>query len=150
VLILEILEKTLVPDDSEDGDKPKRKRNWKDAPFVWRHARQVIAKMSCESPVLAEAGMVWVSALGFGPRDKHNPRNISRLKDDGGFSDAPDSSKSDTVDMKNAAINIPGIILLKQQGDSGRGWSGQPFIWPVIIAPSKLKDPIIFAHEERK
>jgi len=150
VLIIEILEKTLVPDDSEDGEKPKPKRKWKDAPFVWHHARKVIAKMSSESPVSAEAGMVWVSALGFGPRDKHNPRNISRLKDDGGLSDAPDSSKSDTDEMKKSAVNVPGIILLKQLGDSKRGWSGQSFIWPVIIAPSKLKDPIIFAHEERK
>ena len=148
--ILELLEGTLVSDDSCKGEKPKKRRNWKDAPFVWSHTRKALSKMSHESPKEDEKGLVWVSALGFGAHDKYNPRNISRLKDDGGLSDAPDSSKTDTADMKQAAVNIPGVILLKQTGSVARGWSGQTFIWPVIISPSKLKDPIIFAHEERK
>lgn len=148
--ILELLERTLVSDDTGQGEKPAKKRNWKNAPFVWEHTRKVVAKMSDESPDSKEKGMVWISALGFGAPDRNNPRKISRIKDDGGLSDAPDSSKTDTADMKKSAVNVPGIILLKQAGTRELGWSGDPFIWPVIISPSELKDPIIFAHEERK
>ena len=149
VKILELLEATLVSDDTGQGEKLARKRNWKNAPFVWDHTRKVVAKMSDESPELKDKGMVWISALGFGAPDRNNPRKISRIKDDGGLSDAPDSSKTDTDDMKKS-VNVPGIILLKQAGSRELGWSGDSFIWPVIISPSELKDPIIFAHEERK
>ena len=60
--------------------------------------------------------------------------------------------------MRKKAKHAPGIILLKQLGARKRrdedgvdvGWSGTPFIWPVIVTPSEMTDPIIFAHPERK
>jgi hypothetical protein len=161
VEILREIKPTLVFDGNSVSAKSKKsskKRANKDGSFEWDHAIKALEKMSNESKDKSHAGQVWLMARGFGIAKKDDPRDIVRIKKDGSFSDAPDSAKTDTEDMRKKAKHAPGIILLKQLGARKRreedgvdvGWSGTPFIWPVIVTPSEMTDPIIFAHEERK
>lgn len=152
--ILSAIQPSLVPEISTQAELQKKRRSkWSDTPFVWEHASAAIQKMSEDSQDPDQKGKVWIIARGFsGPM-----REIARLKKNGtAFSDAPDTSKGDTDDMRRKAKHAPGIILLKQAGRSvgedgkPKGWSDQPFVWPVVISPQQMKDPIIFAHELRK
>ena len=153
--LLRAIQPSLVPDASAQTSMAgKRKRaKWSDTPFVWEHAISALGKMSNDSSDDTQAGHVWIIARGF----DGDMRELARFKKGGAkFSDAPDTSKGDTDDMRKKAKFVPGIILLKQAGRSigkdgePKGWKDSPFIWPVIISPQEMKDPIIFAHETKK
>jgi len=73
-------------------------------------------------------------------------RELSRIKDDGSFSDAPDTGKTDTEPAREAAADIPALILIRQNGCAEIGWRGHPFWWPVLIAP-KRTPTVIFANQ---
>jgi hypothetical protein len=75
-------------------------------------------------------------------------RNLSRLKGDGSFSDAPDTGGGVSVlDLaRKTAIDIPVLMLLRQNGYQAQGWRDSPFWWPILVAPQKTK-VVIFASE---
>lgn len=63
-------------------------------------------------------------------------RNISRIKpSDKIFSYTPDNPEIDQKPAKDLAIDIPTLILIRENGKEEDGWRGSPFWWPVIIAP---------------
>ena len=71
-------------------------------------------------------GKVWL----FGARD----RKILRYREEGRFSNAPDTKQqSDLADLK--AADIPVLMMLRQEGREEQGWRGLPFWWPVIMTP---------------
>lgn len=93
------------------------------------------------------------------PKDPHNKgnvwclvrkdRNLSRFKPALGspyFSDAPDTAQSDGVIAKQAAIDTPMLMLIKQNGAEDKGWRGSPFYWPVVMVQRNVRVSI-FAHE---
>ncbi|MBI5748869.1 MAG: hypothetical protein HZA00_07045 [Nitrospinae bacterium] len=73
-------------------------------------------------------------------------RNLSRIKEDGGFSDAPDTPKTEGIIAKNNAIDVPMLMLFRQNGAVDKGWRGTPFWWPVLYVPKNVKT-VIFASE---
>ena len=73
-------------------------------------------------------------------------RNLSRTKEDGGFSNAPDTPKIEGVIAKENAIDIPMLMLFRQNGSEEKGWKGSPFWWPVLYTPQNIKT-VIFASE---
>lgn len=73
-------------------------------------------------------------------------RNLSRIKEDGGFSDAPDTPKTEGVIAKEHAINVPMLMLFRQNGAKEKNWRGAPFWWPVLYVPKNVKT-VIFASE---
>jgi hypothetical protein len=74
-------------------------------------------------------------------------RELARLKEsDQSYSDAPDTGKTDTDAARQIAIDIPALILIRQNGAAERGWRGSPFWWPVLIAPQKTRT-MVFAGE---
>jgi len=76
-------------------------------------------------------------------------RNLKRFKNGGlhsRFSDAPDTAQSDGVLAKDTAVDIPLMMLIKQNGAEVDGWRGHPFYWPVIYAPKEIKT-VIFSSE---
>lgn len=73
-------------------------------------------------------------------------RNLSRIKDDGGFSDSPDTPKTEGLIARSNAIDIPMIMLFRQNGVENNGWKGSPFWWPVLYVPKNVKT-VIFASE---
>jgi hypothetical protein len=76
-------------------------------------------------------------------------RNLSRFQPALGppyFSDAPDTAQREGAIARRVAIDIPMLIMIRQNGAEDQGWKGTPFYWPVIMAQENI--PVsIFAHE---
>ena len=71
-------------------------------------------------------GKVWLFAA--------TDRKVARYREEGRFSNAPDTKQqSDLAESK--AIDIPALMLLRQEGAEAQGWRGLPFWWPVIVTP---------------
>lgn len=62
-------------------------------------------------------------------------RNVRRYREEGRFSNAPDTKQQAELAQLNA-IDIPVLMLLRQNGDEDLGWRGLPFWWPVIVPQS--------------
>ena len=79
-------------------------------------------------------------------------RTMKRVKLDGRYQDAPETSQSDTKEMKEimSEYNVPGIMLFEQDGkediqeDINYGWNNQRFYWPLLMLP-KLKRNIFIS-----
>ena len=74
--------------------------------------------------------------------------NLSRHKDDGRVSDDPDggSGRSARSVAKECAIDIPALMLIRQNGSKDEGWRDTPFWWPVLMNPQNT-EAVIFAEE---
>lgn len=64
---------------------------------------------------------------------------------DGRLEDSPASGVSDGALAKQFAINHPALILIKNTGETERGWSGSPFWWPVLVTPKNVKSTVYAA-----
>lgn len=118
--------------------------------FVWDHTIEALIMMSQKSKDSEQKGKVWILALGLWD----NTRNLSKYKRGNIYSDAPDTSSTDLVRIRESATHAPGIILVKQSGLKEQGWGdsdhGKPFYWPVIISPKEMDETLVFAHEVQK
>ncbi len=86
-----------------------------------------------------QRGKVWVLV--------RKDRNNRRLRDDClRFFDAPDTSHIEGKICRELAIDIPALMLFRQNGTEEQGWKGSPFWWPVIVAP-KNTPTSIFASD---
>jgi hypothetical protein len=83
-------------------------------------------------------GKVWLLAA----RD----RNVARYREEGRFSNAPDTKQQKDL-ARTKANDIPVLMLLRQNGDEAKAWRGLPFWWPVILT-STSAPPVIFATKE--
>ena len=75
-------------------------------------------------------------------------RNLSRMISSGGreaFSDAPDTAQREGVIAREHAIDIPMLMLFRQNGSKELGWRGTPFYWPVIWAPKNARTAV-YSH----
>lgn len=62
------------------------------------------------------------------------------------FSDSPDTAQREGAIARRVAIDMPMLIMIRQNGIEEQGWRGTPFYWPVIMAQENI--PLsIFAHE---
>lgn len=87
----------------------------------------------------AHKGKIWCLA--------RRGRNISRTLRDGTFSKQPDSPETDQTVARDYAIDIPMLILTRQNGlKEEQGWKGTPFWWPVLIVPQNSKT-VVFASD---
>lgn len=73
-------------------------------------------------------------------------RNASRFKQDGTFFDSPDTAHTEGILAKQTAIDVPMLMLFRQNGKKGQDWMGSPFWWPVFIAPENTKT-VIFVSD---
>jgi hypothetical protein len=74
--------------------------------------------------------------------DRNTPRYFSQ----GRFSNNPDTKQQADV-LAPRVDDIPALILLRQNGDEGKGWRGLPFWWPVIVTPRSAVTSF-FANDE--
>ncbi len=112
------------PDASVDDDRP--------AHIVALEHLSV----TCKKPELK--GKVWFMAA----RD----RNVARYREEGRFSNAPDTKQQKDLAMTKAN-DIPVLMFLRQNGTEEKQWRGLPFWWPVVLTP-KSSATVIFASEE--
>ncbi len=61
------------------------------------------------------------------------------------FADAPDTTRTEGVIAKQAAQDLPVLILIRQNGASAQDWRDCPFWWPVIYTPANSRTTL-FAH----
>lgn len=69
--------------------------------------------------------------------------NMSRLRDNGKFIDAPDTGSTDLAKARAVAVDLPALMLFRENGLKEKGWRDTPFYWPVLVTPQKIK-PAIF------
>jgi hypothetical protein len=79
---------------------------------------------SCKKPELK--GKVWLLVA--------KDRDVARYREEGRFSNAPDTKQQKDWARANA-MDIPVLMLLRQNGTDAKGWRGLPFWWPVIMTP---------------
>jgi hypothetical protein len=94
--------------------------------FDWDDAAELLRQMSNSSKNSAQQGKVWLLL--------RRGRDLSRFKANQVFSNAPDTARTDTAVAKEAAKDVPMLMLIQQKGLDERGWRGTPFFWPVIVA----------------
>jgi hypothetical protein len=73
-------------------------------------------------------------------------RNLTRIKSDGNFSDAPDTASTEGRIARDTAIDIPMLMLFRQNGLSEGGWRDCPFWWPVLFTPRNTHT-VVFASD---
>ena len=73
-------------------------------------------------------------------------RNVARYREEGRFSNAPDTKQQKDL-ARTKAEDIPVLMLLRQNGEEAKGWRGFPFWWPVIVTPRSAVTAI-FATDE--
>ena len=82
-------------------------------------------------------------------------RNMNRIRENGGYIDAPDDGRTDTKPSRDKAVDAPVIMFIQQNGaivkdDNGEniGWNGAPFYWPVLMTQEKIT-PVMFALDQK-
>jgi hypothetical protein len=72
---------------------------------------------------------------------------LSRLREGGRFQNAPETGARE-IELKAArdrAVDQPLLVLLRHDGDAD-GWTGSPFWWPILYAPTGMK-PVLYAAD---
>jgi hypothetical protein len=90
----------------------------------------------CKNPSLK--GKVWLLAA--------KDRNVARYREEGRFSNAPDTKQQKDI-ARTRAQEIPVLMMLRQNGEEAKGWRGLPFWWPVTLTP-RAAATVIFATEQ--
>jgi hypothetical protein len=80
---------------------------------------------------------------------RRNRANFRIRQDTGRFTNAPDTAHVEGQIAKKWAIDIPMLMLFRQNGDKDKGWLGAPFWWPVLYMPQKCKISV-YASETAK
>jgi hypothetical protein len=73
-------------------------------------------------------------------------RNVARYREEGRFSNAPDTKQQKEL-ARDKADDIPVLMLLRQNGERARGWRDLPFWWPVIVTPHSAPTAVFATAE---
>ncbi len=122
--ILNLIEKTLETDPDQ---------------WDWNALHATIDYFTKVRPDRDPSGTIWL--MGY------TDRSITRLRQSGRPSDAPDTKQQRDIAEKYAKQS-PMLLLLKQDGLKEKDWGGFPFWWPVLIAPTEA-EPCVYAHEKQ-
>lgn len=66
-------------------------------------------------------------------------RDMSRIRQNGNFVDAPEDGNTDTPIAKATATDRPFLMLFKQKGRAAQGWRDAEFYWPSLRLPLNVK-----------
>lgn len=90
--------------------------------------------LSSDSRDINQKGKVWTLV--------RYDRDVKRILSDGSFYHAPDTSHIEGNLARQVAIHVPMLMLFRQFGKKSNGWTGLPFWWPVLNAPSNTRTTI--------
>ena len=102
--------------------------------------KAILTHLSNNSPDPAQKGKVLILV-----RTGRNLTRTVRSTSHAEFADAPDTTRTEGVIARAAAVNVPVLMLIRQNGDETQGWRGCPFWWPVIMTPATTRTTL-FAH----
>lgn len=81
-------------------------------------------------------------------------RNMTRIRQNGGFIDSPDDGKIDLAPARIIAKDIPVVMFIRQNGKKeinqygdNIGWNDAPFYWPVLLTQKELT-PVMYTIEQ--
>lgn len=93
-------------------------------------------------------------------------RNISRIRENGSWIDAPDDGRTDTAPSRAKATDRPVLMLLHQNGEKryrkigvnadgtpelfNFGWNNAEFYWPVVMTQSNIEKVLFAANQKIK
>lgn len=125
--ILRLIEPTLIMDKENGFD------------FDWDAAAATLEYLIRQAREPKNVGNVLVIV--------RKKRRLSRKITDGreAYSDSPYTTQREGVLARQEAIDIPMLMLFRQDGDESLGWRGTPFYWPVIWAQANTKTAV-FSH----
>lgn len=133
VEIIKLIETTYVYDDK----------------FFNKERKNDIKEMLCALDYCADksGGEIW--AL------HREDRNMNRLRENGGYIDAPDDGRTDLRPAREKGVDAPVIMFIQQNGaickdENGEniGWNGAPFYWPVLLTQTNI-NPVMFALDQK-
>lgn len=133
VEILNLIETTYVYDDKNSNKERKNE----------------IKEILCALEYCANEshGKIWVL--------HRENRNMNRLRENGGFIDAPADGRTDLAPSHKIATDAPVVMFIQQNGAVCKnenhiniGWNGAPFYWPVLLTQSELS-PVMFALDQK-
>ena len=133
VEIIKLIETTYVYDDK----------------FFNKERKNDIKEMLCALDYCADksGGKIW--AL------HREDRNMNRLRENGGYIDAPDDGRTDLRPAREKGVDAPVIMFIQQNGaickdENGEniGWNGAPFYWPVLLTQTNI-NPVMFALDQK-
>ncbi len=75
-------------------------------------------------------------------------RNMSRIRKNGGFIDAPDDGRTDLAPARAKSTNMPIVMFIKENGKTADGWRDAPFYWPVLVLQQNIKDAIYTSSQK--
>jgi hypothetical protein len=105
--------------------------------WSWKAMTAVTEYYSRITPKSEHREKLWVAA--------YTDRKIARTRHGGRYSNAPDTKQQRDL-AAQIAVDIPILLLFRQQGLKDQGWSDHPFWWPVFIAPSAAT-PCVYASD---
>lgn len=111
--VLELAYQNLTFDDDSDDER--------------RAHAAALEHLSRTSAQHAKRGKVWLIAA--------KDRNVTRYREEGRFSNSPDTKQQSAL-AREKAIDVPVLMMLRQEGAEEQGWKGLPFWWPVIVTPT--------------
>ncbi len=88
-------------------------------------------------------------------------RDMKRIRENGGFVDAPDDGRTDLKPARDKAQTAPVLMFIHENGRKQKGvvegyskpvevgWQGAPFYWPVLVTPANL-DKTLFALDVKE
>lgn len=132
--ILQLIEKTYVYKDEGSIHNLDHKNDLKEMQCALEHCTQ------------KSGGKVYVL--------HRTNRDMSRLRANGGYIDAPDDGRTDVAPARAKAKDAPVLTLLRQNGEkylaedgTNLGWNNAPFYWPVLMTQENLP-PVMYAFEQ--
>lgn len=105
-------------------------------------------------PIDANAGLEWdveemISILKWALGEngdlyclRRENRELSRYRGNGGFMDAPDDGRLDLAPARAKAIDLPLVMLIRENGAENKGWRGTPFYWPVLLVQQNVRSAV--------
>ena len=82
-------------------------------------------------------------------------RNMNRIRENGGYIDAPEDGRTDLQPARLLATDIPVVMFIQEAGavckdENGDniGWNGAPFYWPVLLTQANI-NPVMFALDQK-
>lgn len=83
-------------------------------------------------------------------------RGLNRIRENGGYIDAPDDGRTDLKPAREIAIDAPVIMFIRENGaknidpatGENIGWNNAPFYWPVLLTQQNI-ETVMFALDQR-
>lgn len=73
---------------------------------------------------------------------RREDRELSRIRDNGAFANAPDDGRTDLAPARAKAVDLPVLMFIRENGAEDKGWRGTPFYWPVLVVQQNVRSAV--------